>query len=83
MKQPAIIWRESIYKNNFTCNCGEKLGSDEGDPIPDMLMDEEESYLVCPKCMKTAARLEMVELPEGTTEKLQGDWLEYIKRTKS
>lgn len=34
MKKTAIIWRESVYKNNFKCNrCGTKLADEQNDRI--------------------------------------------------
>lgn len=52
----AIVWRESVFKNDFKCSCGKVLF--ENDQIPDdMLYDTFDDLLVCPVCRKTVAKL--------------------------
>ena len=45
----AIVWRESIYMNNYLCKCGKKLWSD-GDAAGDLLVDIDNGGMYCPEC---------------------------------
>lgn len=56
MKQPAIIWRESIYNNDYVCRCGKVL-MDKGKLCEDMLVDVDTMELICPQCKLNVALL--------------------------
>lgn len=56
MKKNAIVWRESIYKNDYKCSCGKKL-FENGDVVNDVLFDTRRDELICPVCMKVVAKL--------------------------
>lgn len=71
----AVIWRESVYKNDFRCNvCKEKL-SNNGVPSEEILSDEEGRVLYCPTCRNCVAYVKDIEidLPSG----LYGNWKEF------
>ena len=52
----AIIWRESVYNNDFVCSCGKVLF--ENNQLPgDLLYDNFEDLIVCPNCRKVVARV--------------------------
>ena len=63
----AIIWRESIYHNDFKCNCGKQLMNDY-ELSGDILVDKSRNMLICPDCLREVAKL--------TTE-------EYALKTKA
>lgn len=50
----AIVWRESIYHNDFKCNCGKELMIDN-ELSKDILYDEKRKRLICPNCLKDVA----------------------------
>ena len=56
MKKNAIIWRESVYKNDFTCGCGKVL-FENGNVVNDVLYDPQSDLLVCPNCLKVVAKI--------------------------
>lgn len=60
MNKTVIVWRESVYKNDYICRCGKKLF--EGKNIPDdMLFDTETDELICPECGWNVARISSFE----------------------
>lgn len=75
MKVPAIVWRESVYKNDFKCSCGFPLMT-EGTINRDVLYNPHDKLLICPKCQKVVAKLkgEMEVAVEGT--QMKGKWTE-------
>lgn len=52
----AIIWRKSIYENNYICRCGEKLMEDNV-----LNVNEDCGYVICPKCKWLVAKLSTVD----------------------
>ena len=56
MNKNAIVWRESIYKNDYKCSCGKVL-FENNDIAKDVLVDVERDELYCPNCMKRVAVL--------------------------
>lgn len=74
MKVHPIIWRESVYKNDFVCRCGEQLMKD-GEISKAILYDEVLRFLICPKCKNNVALLskELIEVDENIEYK-QGLW---------
>lgn len=58
--RPALIWRKTMYFNNFECSCGHVCFKD-GKVADDMLFDPEEQMLVCPKCYRYVAQVSTVD----------------------
>lgn len=56
MKKNAIIWRESVYHNDFKCKCGKVLFANNN-VVEDVLYDTENDLLICPKCLKVVAKI--------------------------
>ena len=52
----AIIWRESIYLNDFKCKCGKQLMNDNK-LVDDILFDEKREMFICPECLRDVAKL--------------------------
>lgn len=50
----AIIWRKSIYDNDYKCRCGKKL-YEHGDVVGDVQVYAD--YLICPNCGWNVAKL--------------------------
>lgn len=59
----TIIWRESIYHNNFTCKCGKQLMKDE-EILDDVLYDESRKELVCPNCYLVVGKETTLEMAQ-------------------
>lgn len=75
MKKTAIIWRKSVYDNNFICKCGEELM--HGEEIKDtVLFDTRTNTLICPKCKLNVAIIadKPVEVADDDTEYKRGYW---------
>lgn len=82
MKKTVFVWKESVYKNRFTCNCGNQLADENGVLIDGKSMVETTSfrrYLYCKKCYKPVAYLTKMEVPEDA-EGLMGNISEYERR---
>lgn len=74
MKVPVIVWRESVYKNDFKCSCGYQLMT-EGKIDRSVLYNPHEKILICPECQKVVAMLKgEMEAEEGTH--MKGKWME-------
>lgn len=78
----AIIWKESIYKNDFKCShCGVQLTDGKGQPTDNVGFDADlnnrQDILYCCNCKTAVAVIKDIkdysgELPKGTT--LGGKW---------
>lgn len=82
MKKLVIVWKESVYKNRFTCNCGNQIAEENGVLINGKSMIEMTSfrqYVYCKKCYKPVAYLTKMELPEDA-EGLMENISEYERR---
>lgn len=82
MKKRVIIWKESVYKNRFTCKCGNQIADENGELISGKSMIEVTSfrrYIYCKKCLKPVAHLTMMEVPEDAAG-LMGNISEYERR---
>lgn len=77
MKREAYIWRESVYKNGFNCNCGKSLADESGYPHGDTLYDTKNDLIVCPACGLVVAKVKIIDAPADLPSGLQGDWSEY------
>lgn len=76
MKAPIIIWRKSIYENDFKCNsCGMDLMKD-GELNQTILSDREGKYLFCPRCKNMIAMTKgEMEVPDDSEcMLLKGKW---------
>lgn len=88
----AIIWRESIYKNNFKCNkCGTKLfNARTGQPTDNLCVDAEASetgtiMAFCGKCLNVVAQIQQnVNEDDFTDEEkenvLNGSYSEWLEK---
>ena len=56
----VIIWRKSIYDNDYVCKCGKKLLIND-DVAEDMLYDQNNKELICPNCMWNVAKVTTYE----------------------
>ena len=83
MLKTAFIWRESVYKNQFKCNiCGNQLADPvTGEPKPLTLVSMRWGIIQCPRCRNVAAKIQMMEVPEGMSG-LQGYLGDYERRDK-
>ena len=79
-KNNALIWRESVYKNDFVCTCGHKLYNVDEDEL-DAVIFEDTKGVYCPECNSMVAIITTVE--EDTPKGLQGDYNEYCKKKMS
>lgn len=61
MKRQGLVWRKSVYDNNFICKCGEKLGPQPLNLIPDHMG----VFLHCPTCGMAVCYTVEVEVPEN------------------
>ena len=77
-KYTAIIWRESVYKNDFKCWCGYKL-FDPKKPTLSKALWEEDGLLSCPKCGLLVGKTHEIEDIKDMPA-LMGSWPEYEKR---
>ena len=85
MKRTAVVWRKSVYKNEFTCSCGAKLADADGTNFEDNVLMEISNfgtYVYCKKCLKSVAYLRYVNLPKDA-ERLQGNINDYERRKKN
>jgi len=75
--KPVVVWKKSIYDNDFVCKCGAKLFHKEDFLLTDYVgyLDEDPNKLFCRHCMTPVAviRLYNGTLPEGT---IGGEWPE-------
>ena len=77
-KYTAYIWRESIYKDNFSCWCGYKLfDAKKGLPSKDLI--EKDGLLTCPKCGLLVGKVMEIEDVKGLPT-MGGAWSDYEKR---
>ena len=71
MKQDVLVWKESIYKRNFVCDCGIRLMKDNGE-VEDILMveptSERPAQVICGKCLSHVANLELKDIPDEWVE---------------
>lgn len=80
MTKQALIWRKSVYQNNFKCNqCGEQIANEDGEPRDDAPFSLMGNTLHCPKCLNPVARMETVNVSEDIEGK-QGDYEEFKRK---
>lgn len=56
----AIIWRKSIFENDYKCKCGKVLYA-RGKVSDDVLVDTETDTLYCPVCKWNVAKVTTVD----------------------
>lgn len=80
-KYNIIIWKKSIYGNDFKCKCGRELANMNGQPNDGILLVPETRALICPKCGNIAGTVNELETSEpiDDTKPLQGDFNEFVK----
>lgn len=64
MKQMVFVWRESVYKNDFSCKCGTKLAGETGYPTEDVVVnanDPHDKRLFCGKCKELVGVYKVVD----------------------
>ena len=84
MLKKIVVWRESVYKNEFRCLCGAFLADVDGSHYEDNVFAEKlgfRTYLHCKECLKPVAYLETADLPEDMEGK-QGNINDYYERRK-
>ena len=79
MKKTAIIWRESVYKNDFRCNvCKAALFNADTKTVKDeVLIDETTNLMYCPDCKNLVARIQEITVTKDI-KGLQGNWDKYF-----
>lgn len=80
IKKTAIIWRKSIYDNDFKCRCNYKLINEHGTPKSDILVDMTSDMLFCPLCKWNVAKVEFIKVDKD--EDLGGNWDDFKRSTK-
>jgi len=82
MKKTAIVWRESVYKNDFRCNNCKKKLADDGVPIETALLvapdypQKDQDTLICGDCKNPVAIMSLVETDlEGGMYGYIGDFM--------
>lgn len=80
MEKRVFIWRESVYKAQFRCNCGNQLADpDTGEPRANVLVGMEGETMYCPRCGLNVAVFRDVEVDDqrnglcGHISNLKGD----------
>lgn len=74
MKRDVLIWRDSVYHNNFVCSCGRVLAKD-GVVADGVLYDTKTRYLYCPRCEKAVAFLAPEQMDVADDEPImRGLW---------
>lgn len=61
----AIIWRKSVYDDDYVCRCGKKLMIND-DPVNDLLFDTSTQQLICPDCMWNVAKVTTYDIAVKT-----------------
>ena len=56
MKKNAIIWRKSIYDNDYICRCGKTLFKD-GKFTKGIMIIPDADIVICPNCKWNVARI--------------------------
>ena len=69
MKETAIFWRESVYKNKFKCNkCGTKLADNDGKCLDGAKVligtfeNSKSAIVICANCKNTVAHIQATKL---------------------
>ena len=79
-KVEGFVWRESVYKNDFNCACGNQLADKEtGYPEGYTLFDPVQRVIFCNKCMQPVAFAGEMEVDDEEQGGLLGDVEEYLK----
>lgn len=82
MKKRVIVWKESVYKNGFTCKCGNRFLDEKNDFSADKIQIENSSFrqwVYCKKCFTPVAYVKVMEVPEDA-HGLMGNISEYERR---
>lgn len=79
MKQPAMIWKESVYNGGFICRCGADLLAD-GALRTGFFQGVE--YKICRKCSLFVARIEEIEAPEKLAPGKYGSYIEFQRKKR-
>lgn len=79
MKKTAIIWRKSVYENDFRCNvCKAALFNADTMTVKDeVIIDEEKQSMFCPDCKNKVAHIQEIIVTRNI-EGLQGNWDKYF-----
>lgn len=82
MLKPVLVWKESVYKNRFTCKCGNQIADENGNVQNGKMLIEDggfRKYCYCSKCYQPVAYLRKMEVPEDAVG-LMGNITEYERR---
>ena len=80
MIKHAIIWKKSVYINNFHCDkCGAELADKNGNIHPPLQYHAVWDTYRCGKCGNIVARGEDLEVPDGTPPGLYGNYDDFMK----
>lgn len=84
----SFVWKETIYKNRFKCECGNQLADPEtGYPSDHVLVDmDNESanrkFMFCDKCRKPVCMIQEVMVAEDVQPGLKGS-IEEMKKMEN
>lgn len=82
MNRRCLIWRESVYRNNFICSeCGKPLADANGNPYAALPFTPMGNYYACPVCFQPVAVEQIVDVSEDV-EGLQGSYDKFLKKQK-
>lgn len=79
MWKRAIVWRESIYNNDFICSCGNRLAENDG-TLKDELVKGDDNYAYCRKCGLPVALIRIIDTDLSGK---QGSWDDYERNRRS
>lgn len=81
MLRTAIVWRESVYKNDFKCNkCGHVVANKKGWPADDTLYDPDGQWLFCPECHNCVGREK--EVDDDGPSGLRGYFGDFMRKKR-
>lgn len=85
MEKTAMIWRKSVYKNEFKCNrCALQLADSAGKLLEGKTRLGTrfgKPFVFCRRCGNPVMRIEKVDVPEEMGG-LQGDYTKFKKGKK-
>ena len=89
MNSNMIVWRESIYKNNFKCTqCGRKLADKNGQPTEKLIYDKDNTdrqRAIC-TCGYPVADVQLqvpdLEPPENEDYAFRGNLEDYLEKER-
>lgn len=57
-----IVWSETAYKRGICYHCGTRVRGKDNMPLDNTLYDDDEGFIICPKCGHVVGKVKMVEI---------------------